>query len=136
MCDSQVTEGLLNGKVANTNPNMKPLIEWAHNCMYSMLKSGWKPYKDSQDFSEWRFRHFNKQADHIANMTMKVKKSFSYRDSRLIETIRPGNANILIFSDGGFREHEGIGSAAWIAYVLGRNNKNTHTHTLTHSQTN
>ena len=47
------------------------------------------------------------------------RKSYSYRDSRLIEEIAPGNANILVFSDGGFREQDGIGSAGWIAYVLG-----------------
>ena len=52
-------------------------------------------------------------------MTMMGRKSFTYRDTRLIEAIKPGNANILIFSDGGFWEHDGIGSAAWIAYVLG-----------------
>ena len=105
--------------VANKNPEMKPLIERVHNSMYSMWKSGWKPHKDSKNFLEWRYRRFNKQADHIANMTMLNRKSFSYRDTRLIEAIKPGNANILIFSDGGFWEHDGIGSAAWLAYVLG-----------------
>ena len=43
----------------------------------------------------------------------------SYRNENLIETIRPGNANILLFSDGGFWEDEGLASAAWVAYVLG-----------------
>ena len=98
---------------------MKPLIERAHHCMYSLWKFGWKPYKDSHNLLEWRYRRFNKQADHIANMTMKHGKSFTCRDSRLIEAIGPGNANILIFSDGVFWEHEGIRSAAWFAYVLG-----------------
>ena len=31
----------------------------------------------------------------------------------------PGNANNLIFSEGGFWEQNGIGGGAWIAYVLG-----------------
>ena len=52
-------------------------------------------------------------------MTMMGRKSLTYRDTRLIEAIKPCSANILIFSDGGFWEHDGIGSAAWIAYVLG-----------------
>ena len=47
------------------------------------------------------------------------RKSFSYGDNRIIEAIRLGNANILVFSDGGFWEREGIGSESWIAYALG-----------------
>ena len=52
-------------------------------------------------------------------MTMLHRKSFSYRTSDLINATRPGNANVLVFSEGGFWEHEGIGAAAWIAYALG-----------------
>ena len=87
--------------------------------MYDILKTGWPPYKDSQHFIEWRRRCYNKQADHIANMTMLHTKSFSYRDMRIIDAIKPGNANILVFSDGVYCESDGIGSGGCIAYVLG-----------------
>ena len=50
---------------------------------------------------------------------MKHRKSFSYRNDELIAAIKPGNANILLFSDGGSWEDDAIASAAWVAYVLG-----------------
>ena len=50
---------------------------------------------------------------------MKHRKSVSYRNNDHIAAIRPGNANILLFSDGGSWEDVAIASAAWVAYVLG-----------------
>ena len=52
-------------------------------------------------------------------MTMKCRKFFSYRNDELIAAIKPGNANILLFSDGGSWEDDAIASAAWVAFVLG-----------------
>ena len=36
-----------------------------------------------------------------------------------MEAIRPGNGNVLVFSDGGSRPSGSIAAAGWIAYVLG-----------------
>ena len=41
VCDSQVTVGLFNGEVGNTNKGMVPLIERAHNKWYIRMRSGW-----------------------------------------------------------------------------------------------
>ena len=46
-------------------------------------------------------------------------KSFSYRNKELLHAIRPGNANILVFSDGGAWDSDAIASGGWIAFVLG-----------------
>ena len=82
-------------------------------------KAGWKPFIDHEDFLECRRREHNKIADHIANESMKFRKGFSYRNQELLHAIRPGNANILVFSDGGSWETKAIASAAWVAFVLG-----------------
>ena len=71
------------------------------------------------DFLEWRPREFNRIADNIANLVMDHKRGFSYRNDRLLEAIRPGNANILVFSDGGSRPNEAVASGGWVAFVLG-----------------
>ena len=71
------------------------------------------------DFLEWRPREFNRIADNIANLVMDHKRGFSYRNDRLLEAIRPGNANILVFSDGGSRPSEAVASGGWVAFVLG-----------------
>ena len=76
-------------------------------------------FKNSGDFIEWRLRKHNKIADHVANLTMDHRKSFSWRNTDLLETIRPGNCNILIFSDGGARHVDSIAPGGWVAYVLG-----------------
>ena len=43
------------------------------------------------------------------------KESFAYRDERIIDPVKRGHANIMIFSDGEYWEREGIG----FVYALG-----------------
>ena len=86
---------------------------------YQIVKAGWQPFIDHEDFLEWRRREHNKIVDHIANESMKFRKSFSYRNKELLQAIRPGNANILVFSDGGSWETDAIASGGWVAFVLG-----------------
>jgi len=86
---------------------------------YQTVKAGWKPFHGFENFLEWRRRKYNKIADHIANESMKHRKSFSYRNKELLHAIKPGNANILVYSDGGAWETEAIASSGWIAFVLG-----------------
>ena len=50
VCDRQVTMVLLNGTLKNTNEGMESLIERTHNTTYSMMCSGWKPFKDAHHF--------------------------------------------------------------------------------------
>lgn len=118
-CDRQVSMGLVNGTVENANKVLQPLSIRTHERMYSMMCSGWTPFKDAHNFLEWRYRHHNKQADHIVDQVIIHCKSFSYRDTRPIEAITPGNANILAFSDVGFRGSDGFSSAGWLALVFG-----------------
>ena len=68
---------------------------------------------------EWRQRDHNKVADHIANLTMEFNRPFSHRNKELIAAIRPGSANVLTFSDGGYRAEDNLASGAWVSYVLG-----------------
>ena len=89
------------------------------NWQYGYVQTGWKPFKNSGDFIEWRLRKHNKIADHVANLTMDNRKSFSWRNEILLEAIRPGNCNILIFSDGGTRPADSVASGGWVAFVLG-----------------
>ena len=86
---------------------------------HRIVKAGWLPHMDHDNFLEWRRREHNKIADHIANESMKFRKSFSYRNQEFLHAIRLGNANTLVFSDGGSWETEAIASAAWVAFVLG-----------------
>ena len=44
---------------------------------------------------------------------------FSYRNSELLRAISFGNANILTFSDGGYRPADNLAAGAWVSYVLG-----------------
>ena len=83
-----------------------------------MIMYGWKPYKDSGEFIEWRKREHNKIADCIANFTLKSKHSFSHRNEELLAAIRRGNANILTFSDGGYWAEDNLAVGAWVSYVL------------------
>ena len=71
------------------------------------------------DFLEWRRREYNKLADNVCNLVMDQRQTFSYRNRDLMEAIRPGNGNVLVFSDGGSRPGSSIAAAGWIAYVLG-----------------
>ena len=71
------------------------------------------------DFLEWRPRRFNRLADNVANRVMDHRQSYSYRNSKLSDAIRPGNGNILVLSDGGSRPCSSVAAGGWIAYVLG-----------------
>ena len=119
VCDNQTTANLLNRQAARKNSKHKPLIDKSLNVQYEIVKAGWRPFNDSENFMEWRRREFNKVADHVANETIKHRKSFSYCNKDLREAIRPGNANILVFSDGGAWAEARVGASAWVAYVLG-----------------
>ena len=50
---------------------------------------------------------------------MDHRRGFSYRNDRLLEAIRSGNANVLVFSDGGSRPGHSVASGGWVAFVLG-----------------
>ena len=61
----------------------------------------------------------NKQADHIANMTILHQKSFSHRDEDLIAAVKSGYGNVVAFSDGGFWDSGGGRAGGWLALALG-----------------
>ena len=88
------------------------------NMQGRLVKSGWRPFCVEDNFLEWRRRRFTKTADHIAGEAMKHRKSFSHRNQALIDAIKFGNANILMFSDGGACPEREIGAAGWVAHVL------------------
>ena len=90
-----------------------------HKLAYDIYVSGWRPIIEGGDFLEWRPRRYNQLADNVCNLVMDHRQTYSYRNSELMEAIRPGNGNILVFSDGGVRPDSSIASAGWIAYVLG-----------------
>ena len=46
-------------------------------------------------------RCFNKQTDHAVDMKMQHRTFVSYVNSRIINAIVPGDANNVIFSEGG-----------------------------------
>ena len=117
--DSQVTADLLNRQTKCKSERYEPMVRRCHNMQYRTVKAGWKPFQDCDNFLEWRRRRYNKIADHIANESMKHRKSFSYRNKELLHAIKPGNANILVFSDGGAWETDAIASSGWVAFVLG-----------------
>ena len=117
--DSQVTANLLNRQSKCRSGKYEPVVRRCQNMQYQTVKAGWKPFQNFDNFLEWRRRKYNKIADHIANESMKHRKSFSYRNYELLHAIRPGNANILVFSDGGSWETEAIASSGWVAFVLG-----------------
>ena len=93
--DNQATANVLNRKAICRSEFFRPIIRRCLNWQYGFVQAGWKPFKDSGDFIEWRLRKFNKIADHVANLTMDNRKSFSWRNTDLLEAIRPGNCNIL-----------------------------------------
>ena len=118
--DSKITEAILNRQAVCKSREFLPLVRRSLEIQHDLVKAGWEPYKEHGNFLEWRYREHNKVADWIANQTMKTKKSFSYRNDRLKAAFNGGgNANVLIFSDGGSWLEDSIAASAWVAFILG-----------------
>ena len=115
--DKKTIANLLNGQ--RGAKKHRRLVDKGLNHQYNMIMSGWKPYKDSGKFIEWRKREHNKVADCIANLTLKSKHSFAHRNEELLVAIQPGNANFLTFSDGVYWAEDNLAAGAWVSYVLG-----------------
>ena len=95
------------------------MVDRSLNTQFDMVMADWRPFHDAGCFVEWRRREHNRVADFAANATMDDGQNFSYRNHELMHAIQAGNANILTFSDGGYRPREKVSAGAWVSYVLG-----------------
>ena len=84
----------------------------------TLFKHNYYPLSNSADLVHWRRREFNKQADHIANVTLDTQQGQYYCDKEVMRGAKIARVNVFICSDGGYRSSISCSVGAFIIYVL------------------
>ena len=109
--DCQPLSNIICGKTPITNVEYSPICERIFNNIHSIIGMGGTFHNRSYPI-EWRPRNFNQLADKLANDSMDLKCDISWF-SDTHGSWR--EKDVIIFSDGGFREKQAASSAAWVA---------------------
>ena len=99
---------------AKMEPDTRNLLADPLELLAGVFLLGWRPFLDSMEPVEWRPREKNQEADRLANLAMDTGNSRIHLspDPNLLAAL--SSANILCWSDGGFRPGPGFGASAWI----------------------
>ena len=87
------------------------------NNIVQKFNKGRTPFRNEADPIQWRRREQNKVADSLCNHTMDTGRYWQETWTRP-DGIDIGEANILVFSDGGSRKGA-CSASAWIMYIGG-----------------
>ena len=98
------------GRTPITNPEYQPICERIFNNILGICGTGGS-FHNRLSPVEWRPRNFNQLADKLANDAMDLVSDISWFSD--IEGSW-ADKDIIVFSDGGFRQKRGLSSAAWV----------------------
>ena len=109
--DCQTAANLINGFANLKGDQYDPLLRRSTRRLRDFWKQGWMPRKDHDNYVVWIPRECNGPADFLCNLALQERQDHDWVDA-LADT----PPNLLVMSDGGFKN--GQGAVAWIVYAV------------------
>ena len=101
VADNQVLANIVSGKKKITESPLSVVFRRVTRAFTTLIQLKYLPFKDTGEYVYWRKRDFNKQADHIANVTLDTQRGQFHCDKTALREAKSKKANLLIFPTGG-----------------------------------
>ena len=99
--DNQVLANIVSGKKKITESPLSVVFRRITRAFTTLIQLKNLPNKDTGEYVYWRKRDFNKQADHIANVTLDTQRGQFHCDKTPLREAKNKKANLLFFPTGG-----------------------------------
>ena len=115
--DCQPLQRIVCGHAPCLDPSASQLVRRTCDNIVKLMSSGWSPPDLWADPVAWRRREYNVIADHLANYTMDVQKTWSVDFDWPYPTKSLRECSLIVHSDGGARGRS-CAASAWVVEVL------------------
>eukprot|EP00959_Pyramimonas_sp_CCMP1952_P020492 432495-Pyramimonas_sp.AAC.1 len=110
--DCEPLANVINGETVLLNPDLLPLFTRVSDKLFGLVENGWMTSQPELNPAQWRRRCFNRIADHIANYTMDIQRSWCQKFTPPVDNVSVQKANYVMHTDGGTRANK-CSSSAW-----------------------